>query len=303
MSVSRRELLKASSALAAALGLRAIGADKVFAAGGDPPVVWLQAQGCTGCSISLLNSLTAGASEDLLREKIDLKFHPTLMAAAGPNAVAAATAARDAGGYVLVVEGAIPTGAEGHYCYLWPGTTALEGVRAFAAKAKHVVAVGTCAAFGGISGSVPAGGVNPTGAKGVSAVLGGTTVVNVSGCPPHPDWIVLTIASLLRGAVPARDASGRPRACYPDTVHEQCPYERGEAEDYCLEDYGCKGPVTYSNCPVLKWNSPTPGAKGVNWCMGAGSPCQGCTQPNFPDGMLPFHARVERRRGKQGFRS
>ena len=296
MSVSRREFLRASSALAAALGLRAVGAEPAFAAEGSPSLVWLQAQACSGCSISLMNSLTEGTCEELLQRKIDLKYHPTLMAAAGPNAVAAAAKAREAGDYVLVVEGAIPTGAEGKYCLLWPGMTALEGVRAFAERAKFIVAVGTCASFGGISGSVPPGEANPTGAKSVSAVLGGKTVVNVSGCPPHPDWIVGTVASVLSGTLPARDTSGRPRKYYYDVIHEQCPYHR--AEEYCLEDYGCKGPLTYSSCPAVKWNCTKPGAKGINWCMGAGSPCQGCTQPNFPDGMLPFHARVERRRGK-----
>ena len=161
MSASRREFLKASTALAAAFGLRAVG--EAAAAEETPSVIWLQAQGCTGCSISLLNSLTCGTAEDLLRETMHLQFHPTLMAAAGPNAVAAALAARRTGGYVLVVEGAIPTAAGGDYCYLWPGTTAWDGVRDFAARAKHVVAVGTCAAYGGIAASEPPHGINPTG--------------------------------------------------------------------------------------------------------------------------------------------
>ena len=142
MPVSRRDFLRATSALAGAFGLRAMGAGSVSASEEGSSVVWLQAQGCTGCSISLLNSVTAGTAEDLLPSTVDLAYHSTLMGSAGPNAVAAATAAKNAGGYVLVVEGAVPTGADGKYCYLWPGTTARDGVREFAAKAEHVVAVG-----------------------------------------------------------------------------------------------------------------------------------------------------------------
>ena len=290
---TRRDFLTASSAIAAALGLRAVGADPISTDDGGPAVIWLQAQGCTGCSISLLNSLTCGTAEDLLRETMHLEFHPTLMAAAGPNAVAAAMARRGTGGYVLVVEGAIPTGAGGDYCYLWPGTTAWAAVRDFAARAKCVVAVGTCAAYGGIAASVPPHGVNPTGAKSVSAVVHETLIVNIPGCPPHPDWIVGTIASLLSGSVLARDARGRPRKYFSTTICERCPCDDGHAEHGCLEDRGCKGAVTHGNCPIKKWNNAQPDRPGANWCVGARSPCHGCTQPNFPDGMLPFHAELD----------
>lgn len=293
MTLSRRDFVKASSALAAAFGLQLAGVDEATAGESTTPLIWLQAQGCSGCSTSLLNTLTAGKLEDLLCSKLDLEFHPTLMAAAGPNAIAATTRAKNAGGYLLVVEGAIPTGANGKYCYLWPGVTACDGVREFAAKARYVLAVGTCAAYGGIPASRPPHGRNPTGAKGVSGVVQGKTVVNVPGCPPHPDWIVGTIASLLSGVVPARDAHGRPEAYFSNTVHNRCPYEDSFAEKYCLEDAGCKGEITYGNCPAVRWNGTEPGAVGINWCIGARSPCLGCTQPEFPDGMLPFHAEVK----------
>ncbi len=286
MAVSRRDFLRATSALAGALGLGALGAGHVDGAEKGTPVVWLQGQGCTGCSISLLNSITAGTAEDLLRSTVELAFHPTLMASAGPNAVAAATAAKEGGGYVLVVEGAVPTAAEGKCCYLWPETTAWDGVREFARKAAHVVAVGTCAAYGGI----PASGANPSGARGVSEVVEGRPVINVPGCPPHPDWIVGTVAGLLGGEVPPVDEFGRPQAYFSDTVHDRCPYD---AEDYCREEQGCKGQITHGNCPAARWNGGTLGWQNPNWCVGARSPCQGCTHPEFPDGVLPFHAEVD----------
>ena len=171
MTVSRRNLLKASSLLAAAFGLRAIGDDEAVAAEKGGGLIWLQCQGCSGCSMSLLNSLTSGTSEELLRHKIDLKFHSTLMAAGGANAVAAAVPAAD--GFVLVVEGAVPAAAGGQFCYLWSGTTAWDGVREFARRARCIVAVGTCAAYGGIPASRPPHTINPTGARGLSAVVDG----------------------------------------------------------------------------------------------------------------------------------
>ena len=142
-TIDRRDFLKATSALAAAFGLRLVGPQEAFAKEGGPSVIWLQAQGCTGCSVSLLNSLTSGTVESLLVNTLDLNFHPTVMAAAGPNAIAAANAAKVAGNYILVVEGAIPTAAGGRYCHLWPGVTAQQGVLDFASKAKYIVACGT----------------------------------------------------------------------------------------------------------------------------------------------------------------
>lgn len=57
---------------------------------------------------------------------------------------------------------------------------------------------------------------------------------------------------------------------------------------YCLKKAGCKGSRTKSDCSLRKWHSPNALQAGVNWCVGAGAPCQGCTQDKFPDGMSPF---------------
>jgi hydrogenase small subunit len=306
MEISRRDFLKASAAITAALGLTASGLIKlqrVMAAEGSPAVVWLQGQGCTGCSVSLLNSICYTTADDLLLNTIDLEYHPTVMAAAGELAVSAAESAYDNGGYVLVVEGAIPTRKGGRYCYLWPGMTAFDGVKTFSQKAAFVLAVGTCAAYGGIPGGRP----NPTGAKGVREIIGRGDVINIPGCPAHPDWIVGTIAYLLaNGAAPALDSEGRPRDYYGYTVHSHCPnrqkfneksiFAEELSELACLHNLGCNGPQTHADCSIRKWNSPAQDAYGVNWCIGARNPCQGCTQPSFPDGMSPFYTLEESRK-------
>jgi hydrogenase small subunit len=295
MQFTRREFLKATSALAAALGMRLPdlwGAE----AGPAPTVVWLQGQSCSGCSMSLLNYINAlGTIDKVLLNNVKMAYHPTIMAAAGSTAKAAAEAAREAGNYILVVEGAIPQKDEGRFCYLWPGTTALEGVRQFAPGAKHILAVGTCAAFGGIAAASP----NLTGAGGVSAVLGSdyaSRIFNISGCPAHPDWIIGTVAALIADNPPAVDANRRPRTFYGRRLHE-CQYG---GTPQCLERAGCKGPRTYTDCGRRRWNaSSARDQSGVSWCIEAGSPCLGCTEPGFPDAMMPF-ASSGRGRGGRG---
>lgn len=295
--INRRDFLKASSAVAAALGLHGagfMGTDEAFAKEGTQSVIWLQAQACSGDSVSLLNSIYYMTVDKLLMNTVDLNYHPTLMAGAGEQAIAAATAAKNAKGYVLVVEGAIPTGDSGRYCYLWPGTTALDGVKAYAANAAFVLAVGTCACYGGVTAGLP----NPTAAKGVKDIGTGKTIINLPGCPTHPDWIVGTIAYILKnGAAPALDSSGRPTDYYARSVHSQCPYEEyfedgphaakpGDAG--CLRKIGCRGPETRADCPYRKWNSGAASTTGATWCITSHIPCHGCTESNFPDGKSPF---------------
>lgn len=302
MVVTRRDFLKATSAIAAALGLRSLSSQEAFGAEGAQSVVWLQAQGCTGCSVSLLNSIYYATIDDLLLNSLDLNYHPTVMAAAGDLAISAAQAALEGpGGYVLVVEGAIPMANQGRYCYLWPGMTAFEGVKEFSRKAGFILAVGTCAAYGGM----PAGRPNPTGARSVESALGGTPVINIPGCPAHPDWIVGTIVHLLTyGKAPRLDNDGRPTAYFGRKIHEQCPLQKRSkagdcaltlSEDGCLKRLGCNGRQTRSDCPKRQWNSGAAGAYGVNWCIGARNPCQGCTEPGFPDSMSPFYTEMEGR--------
>ncbi len=298
MRLTRREFLRAHATAAAALGLSASGLlrlEQVLAAEGAAPVVWLQAQDCTACSMSLLNTVRYQTADTLLLDTIDLNYHTTVMAAAGDMAVGVAEDTLNRSGYVLVVDGAIPTADGGRYCYLWEGMTALEGVKAFAANAAWILCVGTCASYGGICAGSP----NPTGAQSVTQVIGSTPkLINLPGCPPHPDWMVGTIAYLLaQGAAPQLDSNRRPTGYYGERIHEECPlheryYEEGIFAPYfsatgCLRKLGCRGPDTRSDCPTRRWNADDAGA-GVNWCIGAGGPCYGCTEPTFPDGMSPF---------------
>lgn len=305
MELTRRDMLKASSAVATALGLHASGllqlqeALALEAEDGGVPVVWLQAQSCTGCSVSLLNSIHYTTLEDLALNALDIDFHPTLMVEAGDSAVSAAEDTYEAGGYVLVVEGAIPSAEGGLYCHLWPGTTALDGIERYAENAGFIIAVGTCAAYGGMAAGSP----NPTGAEGLADSYGDKEVIKIPGCPPHPDWIVGTIAYLLKyGTAPPLDPQGRPKDFFAKKVHNRCPNQgkkkaKSLSQPGCLQALGCKGQWTKADCSMRFWNAPAVGEFGVNWCVGAGSPCYGCTEPQFPDGMSPFY---ELEQGKRG---
>ena len=295
MKVTRRDFVKASSTVAGAIALSRAGLlrpSELLAAGTTKPsVVWLQAQTCSGCSVSLLNTINIAPIDTVLTQLLSVDYHPTIMSAAGALAVKAAETDRAKGGYVLVVEGAIPTGSNGAFCSFWPGMTAVDGVKAYAAGASMVIAVGTCASFGGWPGAKPA----PTTAVGVSSVVTGKTIINIPGCPVHPDWLVGTIAYILaNGKAPALDASKRPTAYFSATTHSNCPLRpsypgvAGIGTTGCQGENGCKGPVTYCDCAVRKWNSGAANTNGVNTCVLSGVPCSGCTQPTYPDGMSPL---------------
>jgi hydrogenase small subunit len=298
MEISRRDFLKYTSASAIALGLSRLQLsriEQVLASAASPPVIWLSGASCSGCSVSFMNAVNPTVDQVLINT-VSLKYHSTLMAGAGDLAVKAATTTAEAGGYILVVEGAVPTGDSGQYCYVWDeagqSVTMADAVRALAGRASHVIAVGTCAAFGGIP-AVFCG----TDIKGLDEFLG-RAVINLPGCPAHPDWIIGALASLLSGTVLTLDNYGRPITYYKgQVIHDRCP--RREAEEaerfgqngYCLEELGCRGPIAHADCDLRLWNN------GQNWCIGANGLCIGCTEPNFPD--FPLHGEADDEEGSQ----
>ncbi len=273
------------------------------------PLLWLQGSGCSGCSVSLLNSVSPSARNILVDEiipgkHVSVRFHPTVMAGAGDSAVDELERTRKElkGQYVLVVEGSVPVAAGGVYAMIGERDgkeiSVHSWVRSLGQDALAVIAVGTCAAFGGI----PAGAPNPTGSVSVQEVFLSegiqTPLINVPGCPPHPDWLVGTVASVLLRGLPKEsdlDEYLRPKAFYGQLIHENCPrrayFDEGKfakklSDPYCLYELGCKGPVTHADCPIRLWNN------GVNWCVGSGAPCIGCVEPTFPDVVAPVYEKI-----------
>lgn len=291
--------------LVAATGLGATALPKIVEAlqtlaTGQAPVVWLQGQSCSGCSVSLLNAEHPDPAA-LLTRYISLQFHGTLSTATGEVAMDVLNTNIDNGGYLLVVEGAVPAGMP-RACVVGEEPLTRQLLRA-AQQATAVVAVGSCAAFGGI----PAAEKNPTGALSVPAFLAqsGVTkpVISIPGCPVHPDWLVGTLVHVMKFGIPALNDDGCPQMFFNRLIHDQCPrfadYERERfaghfSDDGCFFKLGCLGPVTQADCPTRLWNS------GVNFCINAGSPCIGCSSKSFAQQQsLPFYRKVEMAQNKE----
>jgi [NiFe] hydrogenase small subunit len=295
--VSRRDFMRYCTFLTATMGLSVSYVPKVaevFAAPRQrPPVIWLHFAECTGCSEAMLRTIYPYVDE-LVLEILSVEYHETIMAAAGQQAEDQLQAAlkKHAGKFICVVEGAVATKFNGGYGKI-AGRPFLEIAKEVVPQAAATIAIGSCACWGGIQAAKP----NPGGYKGVGAALG-MKVINIPGCPPNPINLIGTVVNyLLLGKLPAVDSMGRPKFAYGQLVHDQCPrrshFENEEFVEefgskeaslgYCLYKMGCRGPETYNNCPVAKFND------GTSWPVEAGHPCIGCSQPDFWDRMTPFY--------------
>ena len=286
--LQRREFLKFCTGVAATLGLSpALGTRIAEAAttAARPPVIWLSAQECTGCTESLLRAHHPTV-ETLILDMISLDYHETLCAGAGPQAeeFKARSIEQNRGKYVLVVDGSIPTRDGGVYCMIG-GRPILDIVKETAEGAAAILAIGSCASWGGIPSSDP----NPTQARPVHEILPGKTVINIPGCPPNSYNFLSTVLYLVTfGKPPELDDKNRPKFAYGRLIHENCerrPHfdagrfalefgDQGHREGWCLYKLGCKGPETYANCPAILFGDVGAGA----WPVGTGHPCFGCTE-------------------------
>lgn len=296
-TLSRRDFLKICSATAALLGIGQSAVPRIAealekAVARRPSVVWLNFASDTGCTEALIKANYPNA-EQLILETLSLDYNETIMAAAGAQAEEILSEALKRGDYFLIVEGGIPT-KKGYG--MIARREMLDIGKEFAAKAKAVIAVGSCATWGG----VPAGAPNPAELKGVREALG-VQCINLDLCPVNEGILVATIVDiLLTNRIPALDGFGRPKIFYGQTIHDQCErrahFEAGryverfgsyeEELGYCLYKVGCKGPMTYANCSKMRYND------RVSWCIGAGAPCIGCAEPGWVDKFAGFYERL-----------
>jgi len=298
--VSRRDFLEYCGSLCVVLGVSKSAAPKMMRAllaPQRPPVIWLQLQECTGCVESVLRTADPTIG-DLVLNLISLDYQETLMAGAGTAVESAMqdSMKANAGKYILLVTGSVPLNEGGIYCTIG-GRTAKDLLEEAAKGAAAVVAIGACAHWGSVQAARP----NPTGAVGVSEIIKDKPVVNIAGCPPIADVITGTLVYFLTfNRLPALDPIGRPMFAYGARIHDQCPrranFDAGQfvevfddeaaRKGWCLYHVGCKGPATFSPCPIIQWNG------GTSWPIGAGHPCLGCTEPHFWDTMTPFYGRL-----------
>lgn len=288
--VSRRGFLKYCATTASLMALPPTMISAIAAAlekAKRPSVIWLSFQECTGCTESLTRSHSPSV-EGLILETVSLDYHHTLQAASGSRAEEAREQAmkENFGKYLLVVDGSIPMGNPGYSTIA--GVSNLDMLNEAAKGAAAVIAVGSCAAFGGL----PKAGPNPTGAVPVSHLIKDKPIINVPGCPPIPVVITGVLTHFLTfGRVPELDHLNRPKVFYGDSIHDRCyrrPFydkglfaetfdDEGARKGWCLFKLGCKGPVTYNACATTKWN------QGASFPIQSGHGCIGCSEPNFWD--------------------
>jgi hydrogenase small subunit len=298
--VSRRDFMKFCTAMAAALALPVSLAPKIaeaLEADGRPSVIWLEFQSCTGDTEALLRAANPTVGEIVL-DILSIDYAETIMAAAGHQAeeTKMKTLKERNGKYIAIVEGSIPLKDNGVYCCIG-GKSAVDIAREVCGSAMATITVGTCASYGGIPAAAP----NPTGAAGVKDAVPAATVLNLPGCPVNTDNLVATVVHFLTfDKLPAVDGKGRPLFAYGKRIHDNCErrphFDAGQYVEtwgsqahrngHCLYKMGCKGPETFHNCPIQRYNEKT------SWPVGAGHGCAGCSEPQFWDTMTPFYKRL-----------
>lgn len=291
--INRRDFMKWASATTATLMLPPMFTPLVAQAAelmNRVPVIWIELQDCAGNTEAILRSSTPTV-DDLLFDVISLEFQHTLMAASGHQAEHQLEDAIEhfKGKYLLFVEGAIPLAMNGGYGTIGPaGETFKEHLERLSKDSAAVVAVGTCATFGGI----PAASPNPTGAVGVMDIIKGKPIVNIPACPANPaNMVGVILHFVLTGQIPELDSLLRPKFAFGYRIHDNCErrahFDAGEfveewgdtgaEHNWCLYKVGCKGPMTFNNCSIIRYND------GANWPVGVGRGCIGCSEPDFWD--------------------
>lgn len=272
-------------------------------------LLYLQGLGCGGETISLLNAEEPCMLSALGMLGIEVAWHPSLSTIQGDEVreLCREFAAGERRLDFLLIEGAVATAPKGTgEIFMFMDEPFLSWVRELAGAAEYTLAVGTCASSGGI----PASGVNPAAATGVQfhrETLGGALgaeyrsrsgfpVINIPGCPAHPDWIIETLYLLTSGRLTpgSLDYANRPTIFYQSLAHHGCPrnefYEfKSSAETFgqmgCLFEFlGCRGTQCESDCNNRLWLGRT------GSCTRGGFPCIACTSQAFPQQNARFFA-------------
>ncbi len=308
--VTRRAFMKFCAGIAVALGWAHTMAPRIAEAleigatsGNLAPVIWLEGGSCSGCTESAAQSKDPDIAT-LVLDLISLNYSEVLSAASGYSLEEAKAQTIEAGGYVLIYEGAVMTGWDGNALRIADekGTDILLEA---AENAALIISCGSCACDGGWLAADP----NPAGATGVQMFLESQgiydkPIINIPCCPVNPQSLVSVLVSyIMMGQTPTLNSKNMPQSQFGQIIHDNCPrrghFENGEfvykfgteeeQKGYCLYALGCRGPQTHSNCPEARWNN------SVSWCIEAGAPCCGCSEAdplvhgrNWVDQNTPF---------------
>ena len=266
-------------------------------------VLWFQGGACSGNTMSFLNAEEPSVCDLITDFGIEVIWHPSLGMELGDQAkkIFHDCAKGERPVDIFVFEGTVIQGPNGSGRYdMFADRPMKDWVTELAAQAQLVVAVGDCACWGGIPATSP----NPTDSVGLQYLkrahggyLGadfrskmGLPVINIPGCPAHPDWITQILVALAAGRAGdlALDDLQRPATFFTTFTqtgctrvqffeYKQSPTEFGQGtRKGCLfYEFGCRGPMTRSPCNRILWNRQSSKTR-------AGMPCTGCTEPEFP---------------------
>lgn len=266
---------------------------------------WLQCGGCGGDTMSLLSLESPDLTEMLDMLEVEILWHPSLssMSAQEHSRLLEDIYSDRQSLDILCVEGAVIRGPGGTGMFdVFQGHPRKDMLIRLATKARYVIAVGTCACFGGITG---AGDVEAVGLQYTRKVKGGLLgedfiskaglpVINLPGCPCHCEVQAGVLSALISDNPLFFTHYHTPLPWYGMLVHQGCV--RNEYHEYRVEEedfgekgclffhMGCKGPLTYGPCNKLLWNR-----RSSKTYIGA--PCAGCTQPDFPSEYPYFRTR------------
>lgn len=266
-------------------------------------VLWFQAGACSGNTMSFLNAEEPNVVDLIVDFGLELLWHPSLGVELGEQAQKlfrdCASGARPLD--IFVLEGTVIEGPDGTGRYdMFAGRPMTEWITELCEAASIVVAIGDCASWGGVPAMEP----NPTDSTGLQfhkrkkgGYLGadwksksGLPVINIPGCPAHPDWITQILVALAtdRAGDIELDDLHRPQTFFKTFTqtgctrvqffeYKQSTYSFGEGtRTGCLfYEFGCRGPMTHSPCNRILWNRQSSKTR-------AGMPCLGCTEPEFP---------------------
>jgi len=245
-----------------------------------PKVLWFQAVTCNGNTHSFLSANSNRMK--LFLDSFDLIYHPSLTVHIALKDILDSDIEID---YVLV-EGAITSDKR---FFSLSGLSSTFLINELLKKTKYLIAVGSCASFGGIHGKFKENenikSLNESLRKEELELLA-HPIINLTGCPVHPEWILQTLFCLKDFGKINLDKEGRPKELYSSLAHHGCTRNEyfewkvesknfGHKEGCLFYDQGCRGPMTHSSCNKILWND-------VNSKTRAGMPCIGCTETDFP---------------------
>jgi len=290
-TLSRRQFIKTCVVLTGILGLSPMAVPEVIALAEKKPlvpVIWLHGHECTGCSESFLRSKNPLAADTILTT-ISLEYNTLLSAAPGLSLEHhLEKIIQDfAGKYLVVAEGSVPLSEGGCSCMIG-GVPYVDILKTVAKQAAAVLAIGSCASWGGIQAARP----NPTRSVAIDQIITNKPVIKIPGCPPIPEILTSVIMNYtLFGKLPPIDHQGRPTQFFGNTIHDTCyrkPFfeaeqfvenygDNGSKAGWCLYKMGCRGPETFNSCASMGW------WQGLSYPIRAGSPCISCSTSGFWD--------------------